>query len=207
MAALLATVLGGIAAQGHASVAELSWLQVGVQLVHIIAVAVWIVGLAMVALVHVRLPKVAERSGGALSARILARFSKVALVAVPSPSLTGVIRSFAELSDPAQLWETSYGQSILWKIALLIPIGALALYNRRIVVALSTRLPPQRPHARPGPPDGRRRARPLAGDRARRIGARGTGARHRLRTLPAREASALRPNRGAAGHPAPAAIG
>ena len=137
MAALLATVLGGIAAQGHASVAEFSWLQVGVQLIHIIAVAVWIVGLAMVALVHVRLPKVAERAGGALSARILARFSKVALVAVSVAILTGVIRSFAELSDPAQLWETAYGQSILWKIALLIPIGVLALYNRRIVVALS----------------------------------------------------------------------
>ncbi len=137
MGALLATVLGGIAAQGHASVAELSWLQVGMQLVHIIAVAVWIVGLAMVALVHVRLPKVAERSGGALSARVLARFSKVALAAVALAVFTGVVRSFAELSDPAQLWETSYGQSILWKIALLVPIGLLALYNRRIIVALA----------------------------------------------------------------------
>lgn len=137
MTALLATVLGGIAAQGHASVDELSGLQVGVQLVHIIAVSVWIVGLAMVSLVHLRLPKVAERSGGALSARILARFSKVALAAVAVAVVTGVVRSFAELSDPAQLWDTSYGQSILYKIALLVPIGALALYNRRIIVALA----------------------------------------------------------------------
>lgn len=137
MGALLATVLGGIAAQGHANVAGQAWLQVGLQLVHIVAVAVWIVGLAMVALVHLRLPKVAERSGGALAARVLARFSKVALVAVAVAIVTGVLRSFAELGDPAELWETSYGQSILWKLALLVPIGALALYNRRIVVALS----------------------------------------------------------------------
>lgn len=136
MAALLATVIGGIAAQGHANVAEFSWLQVGLQLIHIVAVAVWIVGLAMVALVHVRLPKVAERSGGALSTRVLARFSKVALVAVSVAVVTGVIRSFSELDDPAQLWDTAYGQSILWKIALLIPIGALALYNRKVIVAL-----------------------------------------------------------------------
>ena len=145
MAALLATVLGGIAAQGHASVAELSWLQVGVQLVHIIAVAVWIVGLAMVALVHLRLPKVAERSGGALSTRVLARFSKVALVAVSVGLVTGVIRSFSGLSHPAQLWQTSYGQSILWKVALLVPIAALALYNRRILVALQRVSRPNRP--------------------------------------------------------------
>lgn len=137
MAGILATVLGGIAAQGHASVTELSGLQVGLQLVHIIAVAVWIVGIAMIALVHLRLPKVAERSGGALSARILARFSKVALAAVAVAVVTGVIRSFAELSDPAQLWDTAYGQSILYKVALLVPIGALALYNRRVIVALA----------------------------------------------------------------------
>ena len=137
MAALLAAVLAGIAAQGHASVVRFAWLQISAQLIHIIAVAVWIVGLAMVALVHVRLPKIAERSGGALFTRILSRFSKVALVAVSVAIVTGVIRSFSELSNPAQLWETAYGQSILWKVALLVPIGVLALYNRRIIVALA----------------------------------------------------------------------
>ena len=136
MAVLLAVVLGGIAAQGHASVTDLSWLQIGAQLVHVIAVSVWIVGLAMVALVHVRLPKVASGSGGALATRILARFSKVALVAVAVAVITGVVRAFGELSDPAQLWQTAYGQSILYKVALLCPIALLALYNRRIIVAL-----------------------------------------------------------------------
>ena len=38
--------------------------------------------------------------------------------------------------DPAELWQTAYGRSILYKVALLVPIGALALYNRRIIVAL-----------------------------------------------------------------------
>lgn len=145
MAALLATVLWGIAAQGHASVAELSTLQISAQLVHMIAVAVWIVGLAMVALIHLRLPKVATEAGGALSARILARFSKVALVAVAVAILTGVVRSFGELSDPAELWQTAYGQSVLYKIALLAPIGALALYNRRVIAALAHVSRPNRP--------------------------------------------------------------
>jgi putative copper export protein len=46
------------------------------------------------------------------------------------------VRSLGELDDPAELWNTAYGQSILIKISLLIPIGALALYNRRVIVAL-----------------------------------------------------------------------
>lgn len=136
MAGLLLVVLGGIADQGHASVGDRSWLQVGVQLVHIVSVSVWIVGLAMVALVHIRLPAVAGRSGGALATRVLARFSRVALVAVTVAVITGVIRALSELSDPAELWDTSYGRSILWKVALLVPVAALALYNRRIIVAL-----------------------------------------------------------------------
>ena len=136
MAALLLSVLGGIAAQGHANVSDVAWLQIGLQLVHMVAVAVWIAGLAMVGLVHVRLPRLAPDRGSALAARVLARFSRVALVAVAVAVVTGVIRSLAEMDDPAQLWNTAYGQSVLIKVGLLVPIAALALYNRRVIVAL-----------------------------------------------------------------------
>jgi len=136
MGGLLLAVLGGIAAQGHANVADVAWLQIGAQLVHIVSVAVWIVGLAMIGLVHFRLPRIAPERGSALAARVLARYSKVALVAVAVAIVTGVIRSLAEMDDPRELWETSYGQSVLIKVALLIPIGVLAMYNRKVIVAL-----------------------------------------------------------------------
>jgi copper transport protein len=136
MAALLLSVLGGIAAQGHASVAPWSGAQVAAQLVHIVAVAVWVTGLALVALVHLRLPSVAPAGGPAVATRVLAQFSKVALVAVAVAVLTGVVRSLGELDDPAELWQTAYGRSILYKVALLCPIALLAFYNRRIVTAL-----------------------------------------------------------------------
>ena len=136
MGALLLAVLGGIAAQGHANVSDFSSLEVATQLVHLVSVAIWIVGLAMVALVHLRLPRLAPEAGGRLASKVLARYSRVALVAVTVAVITGVIRSLAEVSDPAELWETSYGQSILIKVALLIPIAALALYNRKVIVAL-----------------------------------------------------------------------
>lgn len=136
MGGLLLAVLGGIAAQGHANVTDPVWLQVGTQLMHMVAVAVWIVGLAMIAVIHVRLPRIAPDRGSALASRVLARYSKVALVAVTVAVVTGVIRSLAELDDPRELWDTSYGVSILIKVALLIPIGALALYNRKVILAL-----------------------------------------------------------------------
>jgi copper transport protein len=148
MSALLLSVLGGIAAQGHANVADVAWLQIGTQLIHIVAVAVWIVGLAMIALVHFRLPRVAPERGSALAARVLARFSRVALLAVTVAVVTGVIRSLAEMDNPADLWNTSYGQSVLIKVALLIPIGALALYNRKVLVALRGVRRPNRPTVR-----------------------------------------------------------
>lgn len=136
MAAILGGVIWGISSQGHARVTDMPWLQVGAQLVHVVAVAVWIVGLAMVALTHHRLPRVAGEGGGILATRVLARFSSVALVAVTVAIVTGVIRTFGEMSDPTELWQTAYGQSVLWKVALLVPIAVLALYSRRILVAL-----------------------------------------------------------------------
>ena len=129
-------MLGGIAAQGHANVADLPTFEVATQLVHIASVSVWIVGLAMVALVHFRLPRLAPAAGPRLASAVLARYSRVALVAVALAVVTGVIRSLAEMDDPVELWDTSYGRSVLIKVALLLPVAALALYNRKVIVAL-----------------------------------------------------------------------
>ncbi|WP_217914612.1 copper resistance protein CopC [Miltoncostaea marina] len=148
MAALLLSVLGGIAAQGHASVADWAAVQIGAHLVHVVAVAVWLTGLALVAIVHVRLPKVAPGGGPALAARVLTRFSAVASVAVAVAIASGLVRTLGELDDPAQLWGSDYGQSILWKLALLVPIAVIALYNRRIVAALARVRRPNAPTLR-----------------------------------------------------------
>lgn len=136
IAALLLAVMAGVAAQGHARAASSTVLQVGFQLVHLATVAVWITGLAMIVAVVVRIPRIAPLGGPAASAHLLARFSRVALVVVALAVVTGVLRSLGELGDPAELWETAYGRSIVYKLSLLVPIALVALYNRRIVAAL-----------------------------------------------------------------------
>ena len=138
-------MLYGISSQGHASQAPLAPLQVGADLVHLSWAAIWIAGLAMTLVTLWRLPKISENvrpgpGGGGPS-----RFSRVALIAVGAVIATGTVRTFGQLSAPSQLWDTSYGLSLLYKSALLVPITLLALRNRRITNAMARCRAPRTP--------------------------------------------------------------
>lgn len=144
MAACALVVLGSISAQGHASQAPWSTFSIGADAVHLAGAAVWIAGLVMTLVVLRRAPRVAPEAGPLLVARTLARFSRVALVAVAVVLVTGTIRTIAELGDPAELWNTAHGRSIVIKLTLLAPIGYLAFRNRRIITALRSVARPNR---------------------------------------------------------------
>lgn len=132
---LVAGVILAISAQGHASVAPVPRLQITADAVHLIAVSTWVTGLALTALALWRLPRLG-RDGRRRATEVLRRFSVVALAAIALAMVSGVVRTAGELSDPAQFWETDHGQSVLIKLALLVPVGALALHNRRILNTL-----------------------------------------------------------------------
>jgi copper transport protein len=134
MAGLAAACLVLISSQGHASQAPGGELSVADDAVHLLSICVWVGGLAALAYVLARLPR-----DTALGAAVLARFSRVALVAVGVAVLTGTLRAIAELDDPSQLWDTAYGRSIVIKVALLCPLAALAFSNRRVLVAIDLR--------------------------------------------------------------------
>jgi len=145
MAALVLVVLYGISNQGHASQAPWAPLQVAADVVHLGAAAVWIAGLAVLVVVLRRVPRIAPQHGPRIAAAVLHTFSGVALAAVGVVVLTGTVRSIGQLSDPAQLWDTSYGHSILIKIGLLAVITLVALWNRRVTNNLAlTSAPPRR---------------------------------------------------------------
>ena len=136
MGVLAAATLGVVAEQGHASQTDRPWLQVPAEAVHIGAAGIWLVGLAGIAVAARRLPRIASGDGSTLAARLIGRYSTVALVLVAVVVATGVVRTLGELDAPAQLWDTAYGRSILIKIAVLACIVGLALGSRRIVTAL-----------------------------------------------------------------------
>lgn len=136
MAALVLGVLGSIASQGHARITDWPWLQIGAQLVHVAGAALWMTGLALVIAIWRHAPRVAPDGGPAVAARVLAAFSLLATAAIVAIIATGVVRSVGELGGVAELWDTAYGRSILFKIGLLVPLTGVALYNRRILAAL-----------------------------------------------------------------------
>ena len=143
MGALVLVVLYGISSQGHASQAPWAPLQIAADLTHLAAAAVWIAGLAMLIGVLLRMPRTV-RTGTRVGAAVLSRFSAVALVMVGLVVLTGTIRSIGQLSDPAQLWTTGYGDSIMIKLALLSAITLLALWNRRVTNSIERVAVPSR---------------------------------------------------------------
>lgn len=134
MAGLVVLVLYGIAAQGHASQAPLAPLQILADLVHMAGAALWGAGLALTVVALRQLPRRMTSGGGDHAAiGVLARFSAVALWAVIIIVATGVIRTIGQISAFEQLWQTTYGQVLMLKVALLGAVGPFAMYNRRVV--------------------------------------------------------------------------
>jgi copper transport protein len=133
-----AATLGLVSAQGHASQAPLPALSVAFDAVHLGAAAVWVGGLACLAVVLRAAPRLISGGGGsAVAAAVLSRFSRVALVAVAVIAATGLARAVGELGGPAQLWATPYGRNLLLKSVLLAPVAALALRNRGAITRLA----------------------------------------------------------------------
>jgi copper transport protein len=126
-----------LAAQGHASEAPLAPLSIAFDATHLTAVSVWLGGLLWLAAVLLRAPRALPATGGALASIALARFSRVALWSVVAIAVTGLVRATGELSSPAQVLTTGYGQSLMLKSSLLAPILVLARRNRRAIAAIA----------------------------------------------------------------------
>ncbi len=132
-AALLgAAALVLVGASGHAAAVEPGTARaLGVDGVHLLAAGVWVGGLPPLLL----LLRAAGREAGAdarphavLAAR---RFSRAALVCVLALVLTGTLNAATQVATVAGLVGTTYGRLLLVKLALLLPILALAAVNRR----------------------------------------------------------------------------
>ena len=98
--------------------------------VHVLAAGVWAGGLAYLALVLV------EAGGGrwSLAADAVPRFSLLAVASVIALAATGLVSGFLEVRSLDALWNTTYGQLLLAKAALLVPLVALGAYNNRVSV-------------------------------------------------------------------------
>lgn len=127
-AALLACV--GFALEGHTRGTSPRLLLMPSDVIHVAAASVWLGGVAGLA-VALRAP-IARRT----AARIVAEFSRSAVIAVIVVTVTGVVLALRILSpDYRGLWSTGWGLALLVKVALVAVVVVLGWYNRARLVA------------------------------------------------------------------------
>lgn len=120
-----------LAASGHASTAPPQWLTRPAVFLHAVGIAFWAGALLPLA------TELAQGRPGA--AGLLRRFSRAIPFAVLPLVLAGLALAAAQLGGLAALATTGYGQVALAKLALLVPLFALAAFNRQHLTAPAMR--------------------------------------------------------------------
>jgi len=126
--AMFVHALAGHAGGEQATVSR--WFDVGVQWVHLVAVGIWIGGLAWL-LLAIRTREGPDRGA------VIRRFSWLAGVALLVVAVTGTIRAVNELGGTHALrglLHTSFGVALLVKVGLFAALVALGARNRYVNV-------------------------------------------------------------------------
>jgi copper transport protein len=145
LAALPAAVaLGAVAASGHASSADPRVPTIVLDWVHLLAGAVWLGGIALIAVVW---GPALWRSGRSLrmavARSVLPAFGRVALPAFLVVASTGAVSALVQLGHLAALWESAYGRVLAVKVVLVVLIAG-ASYGHAL--RLRPRLLAANPH-------------------------------------------------------------
>ena len=144
---------------GHASVS--GTVAFVADVAHVAAAAAWTGGLAFLMLALV----LARQDRWPLAAVAVPRFSTLAVGAVAVLLVAGVVNGYEQVRAWRGLWDTTYGLLLLGKVALVIPLLLLGLYNNRYAVPRLRRQIASVGGAAAVPAHGGRRACPHGRDR------------------------------------------
>jgi copper transport protein len=120
-------LLATLTAAGHAGTGRWIPLAVVTDIVHLSAAAVWLGGVAVLAIAL----SAGIRSPGVV--RATARFSKIAAPAIAVIAATGTVQAIRQIEDVDSVLDSSYGRLVLTKTVLLVFIVAAASVSRYIV--------------------------------------------------------------------------
>jgi putative copper export protein/mono/diheme cytochrome c family protein/peroxiredoxin len=128
LTALLLTTLAGT---GHAAAAEGVTLltQVSMDALHLLAAGAWLGGLVSFATLFAWARRHRHRSTVPMMQEATARFSRLGVVSVSTLVITGLFNTWYFVGGIPPLLGTTYGQLLLIKLALLIPLLAFASRN------------------------------------------------------------------------------
>jgi copper transport protein len=111
---------------GHASVGDQNALAVVVDMIHVLAMGVWLGGLTLLVLLTTR--TTAEEATDALPT-----WSRVATIAVLAVVLTGVARAWRELGGIAHVLDSTFGRLLAVKVGLVLVALLVATVARDAV--------------------------------------------------------------------------
>ena len=138
-ALLLASLaLALVSASSHAAAISPGAAQaVAADVIHVLGTGVWLGGLLALALLLRATSGDAGIAGRPYAVRAARRFSRAALIAMLVLIASGVMNALAQVESFAALMGTTHGRLLLAKLAVLVPILALAVVNRtRILPAM-----------------------------------------------------------------------
>ncbi|MFF9806871.1 copper resistance CopC/CopD family protein [Streptomyces coeruleorubidus] len=120
----------------HASVGLQAGIAMPVDVLHLLAVAVWLGGLGALLVALYRAPADAP-----VDASAVRRFSRVAFGSVLALIATGTYQSWRQLGSWSAFTDTRYGQLLLAKIALVAVLVGVAWISRRWTGRLAETVP------------------------------------------------------------------
>ncbi len=123
---ILAAVL-----EGHSSSMEPRLLVALAAIVHMLAAAVWVGGLAALAVVIFGRARQRQPLG---FAALIVRFSTAAGIAAVAAGVAGLLLAFTMLEQPSDLWATSWGRVLLLKLLLVATVAGIGAYNHFKVI-------------------------------------------------------------------------
>ena len=138
----LALPLGALATLpglgGHASVQSPVAVLLPANVLHVLAVAAWLGGVAVLALaVRAATARLEPADRTRLLAALVARFSALAGVAIAVLLASGIVQGLVEVRTVANLVETAFGRAVLVKVAIFAGLVGLGWVNRyRLLPAL-----------------------------------------------------------------------
>jgi copper transport protein len=113
----------------HASTGIQTGISMPVDVLHLLAVAVWLGGLSTLLVALYRAPSIEPAA--------VRRFSRIAFGSVAVLAATGIYQSWRQLGSWSAVTGTSYGQLLLVKIGLVVVLVGIAWISRRWTARLS----------------------------------------------------------------------
>lgn len=133
-AVIAGAALGTLSVSSHAAGATLWPLEaVAADWLHLLAESAWIGGLLTLCLVlPAALGPLSDTDRTSALTAVLRRFSAVGVISVALLAATGLFSALIHLFQPSDLTDTGYGQTLLLKILLIIPLLLVGLYHHLI---------------------------------------------------------------------------